>query len=296
MQTTRETIEREEDSGSSRPTDMMEPVINRNSEVAALTDGTQRKKKKKTFYLLSRRAKTLSAPFLFAVGLGAYVCLYIFHAGVVEDGRDRGPLHDLLYIWIFILVLLTQWLRARTDGAGMPGGNERLALQENVGSSPFFLSLLLRLLRTPFPIHLHQKDPSSYSSDVLKYMQEEGEDAPPKAQSSFVYLYSWFFSLATTTTTGLVQSIKISRRKKGESPWYVFFLNCLSSSYNESNRNWGAEGVGALGPTFCGERCCVRLMNANHRVPPAIRIYGQGPTDAHPDLEAGPIGVAQSAV
>ena len=109
MQTTRETIEREEDSGSSRPTDMMEPVINRNSEVAALTDGTQRKKKKKkTFYLLSRRAKTLSAPFLFAVGLGAYVCLYIFHAGVVEDGRDRGPLHDLLYIWIFILVLLTQ--------------------------------------------------------------------------------------------------------------------------------------------------------------------------------------------
>ena len=54
----------------------------------------------------------------------------------------------------------------------------------------FFLSLLLRLLRTPFPIHLHQKDPSSYSSDVLKYMQEEGEDAPPKAQSSFVYLYS----------------------------------------------------------------------------------------------------------
>ena len=58
----------------------------------------------------------------------------------------------------------------------MPGGNERLALQENVGSSPFFLSLLLRLLRTPFPIHLHQKDPSSYSSDVLKYMQEEGDD------------------------------------------------------------------------------------------------------------------------
>ena len=42
MQTTRETIEREEDSGSSRPTDMKEPVINKNSEVAALTDGTQR--------------------------------------------------------------------------------------------------------------------------------------------------------------------------------------------------------------------------------------------------------------
>ena len=151
MQTTRETIEREEDSGSSRPTDMMEPVINRNSEVAALTDGTQRKKKKKTFYLLSRRAKTLSAPFLFAVGLGAYVCLYIFHAGVVEDGRDRGPLHDLLYIWIFILVLLTQWLRARTDGAGMPGGNERLALQENVGSSPFFFPFSFGCCAPHFP-------------------------------------------------------------------------------------------------------------------------------------------------